>query len=309
MKKVCFLILIIGVFLEADPSPFKAGDLDSDHPYGLTKDETYILKNKNDIKELKKLIQQQELIIKLQNKDIERLKLNVINMKMKLSNISQTLDGMQTIFSEIDDLNLKVTNLTRDSNITKTSIMNLTNNLDVIQVQIDEIKNKIKNNKKLTDNNIATIVALIEKLAHKIDNLQLKRNKVKNSFKNQSKQKLLDQSVQLLKETKFEEALEILEYLKEQQYKLPEVYFYLGEIKYKIGDFNSALIYYKHSMKLAKKSDYFIDDLLYHTAYSFQKLGKIKIAKKTYMKLIYDFPKSILVKYAKIRLKDLEKTK
>jgi TolA-binding protein len=58
-----------------------------------------------------------------------------------------------------------------------------------------------------------------------------------------------------------------------------------------------------------KKTTYFTDDLLYHTGYAFEKLKNYDAAKKSYLKLIHDFPNSPLTKYAKKRVQNLEKTK
>ena len=297
MKKIIFLFGV--VFLQAAPSAFEAGNLDSDNPYGLTKDEKYIYKNKLDIKKLQKTIL-------LQQKEIKNLKLQLVNVKMLLDSVTQKVNGMESVFSDIDNLNIEVAKLKTDSNVTKTTLGSLSTNLDILQARFEQINNEIQHNKQLTDKNIKTLADLIQKLANNLDKLQTK----KTSFKNQDKQSLMDNAINYFKKSEFQKSEEILLYLQKKSYKLNEVDFYLGEIRYKTGDFKNALVYYKKSIKLLKnKQTYFVDDLLYHTAYSFQKLGNIEAAKKSYLKLIKDFPKSSLVKYAKKRLQDLEKTK
>jgi TolA-binding protein len=87
------------------------------------------------------------------------------------------------------------------------------------------------------------------------------------------------------------------------------VLFYLGEINYKNSKFKDAISFYKKSTQYLKKTQYFTDDLLYHTGYAFEKLKNYDAAKKSYLKLIHDFPKSTLAKYAKKRLENLEKIK
>jgi outer membrane protein assembly factor BamD (BamD/ComL family) len=49
-----------------------------------------------------------------------------------------------------------------------------------------------------------------------------------------------------------------------------------------------------------------MDRLLYHTGRSFMKIGKNKLAKMAFTKLIKEYPKSLYVNFAK---KDLEKLK
>jgi len=97
--------------------------------------------------------------------------------------------------------------------------------------------------------------------------------------------------------------------LYEKKYRLSETLFYLGEIKYRTAHYKESLAFYKKSISNTKKTTYFTDDLLYHTGYSFEKLHNKEAAKKSYMKLINDFPNSIFIKYAKSRLKNLEKSK
>ena len=67
MKKL-FILPILASFSLAEPSAFEAGNLDSNTPYGLTKDETYIWQNKQDIKKLKQIIAKQAQQIKEQKK-------------------------------------------------------------------------------------------------------------------------------------------------------------------------------------------------------------------------------------------------
>jgi TolA-binding protein len=288
MKK--FIIFFFIIFLNADPSAFEAGDLDSNNPYGLTKDEQYIWKNKQDIKQLQKLVESQQKIIKAQQKSLSTLKLQFLNYKMKVDTISQQLDGIKTVLPDLDTMNNELASLKQDLNATN--------------VILFKLKDDVDNNKKLNEKNINTIVGLIEKLAKRIDKIQNTKTEV--DFRLWSKSKIFTKAVDYYHKSKLAKAKEMFLYLYNQKYKLGQTAFYLGEINYKFAYYKNALAYYKKSIQNTKDMKiYYMDDLLYHTGYSLEKIGNKEAAKKSYLKLIHDFPKSIFVKFAKKRLKNL----
>jgi hypothetical protein len=67
MKKLLFLLPLL---LFADVDPFNAGNLNSPNPYGLTRDEKAILKNKNEIDKNKNSIKKLEDEIKKIKNDL-----------------------------------------------------------------------------------------------------------------------------------------------------------------------------------------------------------------------------------------------
>ena len=299
MKKLLTLISLVSIGW-SEPSAFLAGDLDSDTPYGLTKDEQYIWKNKQDIKKLTKIINSQQKIIDNQSKELKRLKIQFLNYKLKVDSLVQQVDGIKTVLPLFDNVSLQVENLKKDLNNTNTVLFALKDEVNNLKTNVDE-------NKKINDKNIQTIINLVEKLATNLDKLQ--KNIKKDDFRNLPKSKIFSKAVYNFNHSKLTKAKEMFLYLYEKQYKLSAVTFYLGEIEYKFGYYKNALAYYKKTIKLTNSKTYYMDDLLYHTGYSFEKLGNIEAAKKSYMKLIQDYPKSILVKYAKKRLDNLEKKK
>jgi len=288
MKKIILFFFII--FANAEPSAFQAGDLDSDSPYGLTKDEQYIWHNKQNIKKLQNLVNKQQTIISNQQKELESLKLQFVNYKMKIDNISQQLDGIKTILPSLDNLNNELSTLKQDLNATN--------------VVLFKLKDDVENNRKLNDENINTIIKSIEQLAKRIDQLQKEKKQI--DFRSLPKSKIFTIAVNNFHHSKLSKAQQMFDYLYKNKYKLGQTAFYLGEINYKYAKYKNALAYYKKSIQNTKNTKiYYMDDLLYHTGYSFEKLGNKEAAKKSYLKLIHDFPKSIYVKYANKRLKNL----
>ncbi len=303
MKRVLFS-LISATFLMAEPSAFEAGNLDSPNPYGLTKDEKYILENKKNIQKLQKIIFKQQSIIKQNKKTIDNLKLKIVNFKLKFDSLSQKLDGINTVLNSVDGMNQKVVNLKTELNSTNAILFNLKDNFNQLQ-------NIVTNNKKISDSNINTVIGLTEEIAKDVASLKKEISSIKNKddFTQLTKKTIFNKAINYFNSKNYAKAQQMFKYLFKNNYKPATSLFYLGEIEYKLGNYKNALAFYKKSIQKYSKKTKYMAELLYHTGYSFERLSKPNIAKKTYLKLIKDYPKSIFVKYAKKRLNNLEKTK
>jgi TolA-binding protein len=296
MKKIFFLIILVSSAFAI--SAFEAGDLDSPNPYGLTKDEKYIWQNKQDIKHLQQLINAQQKIITSQSKDLKRLKLQFLNYKMKVDSLSQKVDGISSMFPSFDSYKQQIQSLKDDLNSTNVILFSLKD-------EINKLKENVDNNKKLNDQNMQVMVGLVESLAKKIDGINKKLSQKPKDFRSLAKSKILTKAINLYKNGKYNEASDMFDYLYKNKYKPATSLFYLGEIAYKQGRYKIALSYYKKSITLYPKPTKFTPILLYHTGYSFERLNKYAIAKKSYQKIIKDFPKSAFAKYAQKRLQKL----
>jgi TolA-binding protein len=300
MKKF-YILLALVVALNADVSAFKAGNLDSDNPYGLTRDEKYILKNKKNIETLQKIVILQNKVIKVQESNINTLKKALIENKQKIDNLEQAVNGISTIVPSFDEFSAKIKKLRLDLNNTQSNLLSL-------KTSLSELKKVVSKNRSLEKNDTLMILTLIENMAKKIDSIKSK-NKISLDLSKIKSNKLFKLALKDYQSKKFSDAYNEFYILYSRKYKIAEVLFYLGEIEYKNAKFKKALSFYKKSIEYLKNPKYFTDDLLYHAGYSFEQLKNYDAAKKSYLKLIYDFPKSILVKYAKKRLKNLEKEK
>ncbi|NPA55852.1 MAG: tetratricopeptide repeat protein [Epsilonproteobacteria bacterium] len=292
MKKILFTIVTTSI-LSAEPSAFMAGDLNSPNPYGLTKDEQFIYQNKQNIQKLYSYLQQQ-------HKEIEQLKLQLVNYKMSNDEIKQKLQGINSVLPSFDDIATQLATLKADLNNTNVALF-------ALKDEVAKLKTTVDKNKKVTDKSIQTIIALVEKLAQNIDKMQHTPTKHPKTtdFKSWKYPKVFNAALQHLKQGHFQKAAQMFSYLYAHNYKPATSLFYLGEIEYKQGNFKTALSFYKKSISLYPKASY-TPELLYHAGYSFEKLGHKQSAKKSYLKIIKDFPKSMFVKYAKKRLKNLK---
>ena len=108
MKKLFFLLPII---LLADIDPFKAGDLNSPSPYGLTPQEKAILLNKKNIQKNIDLINE---LKKNLNDFKSKLVQKFVEYDQSISDLSNKLSSFDTILSEIDATKISLDKLKKE---------------------------------------------------------------------------------------------------------------------------------------------------------------------------------------------------
>jgi TolA-binding protein len=281
MKKLLFFIPFL---LFADVDPFKAGNLNSPNPYGLTPDEKAILKNKNEIIKNKKNIKN------LQNK-IQEIK-NILASKLVMydeiiNDLKDKTSSINTIIDEINNLNRKVKNL-------ENNLSSLESNLTSLNTKYDKLKKSINEIVKIQNENFKYLADSIQDILNQI------------KMQNINPKRVFKKAKKLFFSDKLDEAKKLFLLSLNHHYMPATSSFYLGEIAYKRKNYKEALAYYKKSISLYPKKTSFTDKLLYHTGISFEKLGMKKEAILTFQKLINDFGNS---KYANLAKKELEKIK
>jgi TolA-binding protein len=325
MKKI-LLVSILFSFVWAEPSAFDAGNLDSNNPYGLTKDEQHIFKNRKNIEKIFKLLNRQKKEIENQKTLINKLKLKNLNLNLEVESVSQKINGIETILSSVSDLRVDLNNLKQKVVFVDSFMKGLSADIDFLKKDLKSLKVVVDDNKKANVQNYKIIFGLVEKLALNLDKLSKKVDVVsgkvdivsekvqdiekKNAdFRNLPKNIIFNKALSSFKTGDYGKSQKMFNYLYQIRYKPATSLFYLGEIEYKMGHYKSALSFYKNSIKNYSKPTSFSAELLYHTGYSLEKIGNLVAAKKSYLKIINDFPDSIFVKYAKKRVENLEKTK
>lgn len=115
-----------------------------------------------------------------------------------------------------------------------------------------------------------------------------------------------DAAIKDFKANKIEDSKTKFEELAKANYtKKAGVDYYLGEIAYKNSDYKSAIEHYQKSVEADDKSS-FVPMILYHTAYSLEKLNDKASAKKILQNLIANYPDNYLVPSAKKKLAELK---
>lgn len=279
-KKVILLSILIGLsYLNAEElSAFKAGDINSPTPYGLSDSEKVVLKNKQQMNEL--------------TNQINILKAKMLTTDEQIDGIRSVLDGTNEL---TNNLNNKLKKLDKN---------------DANETQIEQIYVYMNERKKQDDENNDKIKKVIEELSSLIDSINSNyvpksqylalEKRVKNletntkyssSLDKLSGKVLLDNGEKFYNENNLDEAKKYFEKSSQKNYKRAFSNFMLGEISYKQKDWENAIAYYKISVKTYDKASY-MPKLLYHTAISFDKIGKQSDANGFYKALKANYPNS-----------------
>lgn len=328
MNKFFIVILLSTLSYANEVSVFGAGNLDSANPYGLTKSEQRILKNKNELGSIDSKVK---------------------TVKSNMDSISERIDGLESIYEgDSQKLNSVVLTLTKLLNDFESN-QNLT---DKNSEDVKELKNSIEQlnilQKNISDENIKNLNNLklaIKELTNKINNVDsnyisekdFKKNmdqfvtlkefealkkslNIKSSKKTQpeisvksdnsekissteDKSSVLEEAKKLFKIDYFTKAIPMFEGLITANYKPAESNYYLGEIWYYRKEYDKAISYFKKSAMLYDKAEW-MPKLLLHSAISFEKTGDFKNAASFYETLMTVYPES---KEAKSADKNLSK--
>jgi len=262
--KKLFFFLPLLLFAEVNPFNVK---ITPNNINALTPQEVEILKNKEKIKKL----QQEVSVLK---KQIEDLNIKIVKYDETISNLNEKLQGFNTLLAEINNLQNEIKKLKKENNETKEALKEILKIQEINSRNIETLKDSLK-----------VIIS------------ELKQREI-------TPKEAMYQAKKYFYSGKLDKAKELFLYTLSKNYLPATSAFYLGEIAFKNGQYDLALGYYKKSVEYFSGKTSYMPKLLYHTAISFEKLGKNEAAKLTLQKLINDFPDS---KYAKLAKKELEK--
>jgi len=271
-------LLLPVVALTNEPSAFSAGDINSPNPYGLTSSEKKILQSNQKVSEV----------------------------KAELGSVSEQLEGMRSV---IDGYNNKVARM--DEKMRTLEAENL------------KLREYLEDNRKIQADNQEKVKAVLGELGSLIDSINKNyvpkekfeqlANEVRGKAKTgqnttpseASKTKavtpkelatkdsatLHKEADELYEKKSYAEAKVLYSELLNRNYKPAKVNFSLGEISFNQKSYTSAIEHYKTSISMFDKAAY-TPTLLYHTASSFEKLGKTKEAQNFYKALKDGYPDS-----------------
>ncbi|WP_456480627.1 tetratricopeptide repeat protein [Nautilia sp.] len=297
MKKLFFLLPVI---IFADVNPFKAGDLNTPNPYGLTPQEKTILQNKKNINKNSKEISELKKSLKKFESSIAQ---KFVLYDQSISELENKLSSFDTILSEIDSAKIAIDSIkkelkNKEKNLTDITekIKTLEEKISALEAQNDSIKQTIEEITKVQNENFQNLSSSIQDILNQLKQL--------NSVSHISPKEAFDEAKKNFFDGKLEKARELFLYSLQKGHMPATSSYYLGEIAFKKRRYKEALAYYKKSITLYPKKTSFTARLLYHTGVSFKKLNQKNRAKLTFKKIISDFPGS---KYALLAKKELEK--
>ena len=314
-KFLIFIALLASNTWAAEVSVFGAGDLNSPNPYGLTKTEKHILKNKKELGSIDTKVKSVKTTVETINERIDGLesiyegdsqklnssvhKLNQLLQDFEL-NQNQTNENKDEI-AQLKEVSKQI--LTMQEEITKENKQNLSNlkkALAKLTKTINSI-NKSYLSEKDFKNNMKQFItraefdALKKSLGAKSSKGAKAKTKAKKDINKKltgnDKKAMLAEGKRLFKKDYFTKAIPIFEELLAQNYKPAESNFYLGEMWYYRKSYDKAIAYFKQSALLYDKASW-MPKLLLHSAISFEKTGDLQNAANFYDTLVNLYPES-----------------
>lgn len=278
-------LLLPVVVLSSEPSAFSAGDINNPNPYGLTSSEKKIHQN---------------------NQKVANLNESVGTVKAELGTVTEQIEGLRSV---LDGYNTKIAKMDE--------------RMRQLEEENAKLKEYVEESRKLQVENQEKVKVVLGELGSLIDSINKNyvhkdkfdqlANEVKGKSKttasepnkNETKVKvsttkeiatkdsatLLKEADDLFNKKAFAESKIHFEELLNRNYKPANANFHLGEIAYNQKSYTAAIEYYKTSISLFDKASY-TPTLLYHTASSFEKLGKTKEAQSFYKALKESYPTS-----------------
>lgn len=278
-------LLLPVVALANEPSAFSAGDMNAPNPYGLTSSEKKILQSSQKVTEVKaelgsvsEQLEGMRSVIDGYNNKIARMDERIRQLTDENAKLREYVEESRKIQTENQD---KVKVVLGEMGTLIDSI----NKNAVTKEKFDQLANEVRGKGKAAT--VATEPSKVEaqKNDPKVKTLTPKEFAAKDSAT------LLQEADDLFNKKSYPQAKAIYTELLNRNYKPSKVNYNLGEISYNDKAYTSAIEHYKTSISLFDKAPY-TPTLLYHTASSFEKLGKTKEAQSFYKALKDGYPDS-----------------
>ncbi|WP_424565605.1 tetratricopeptide repeat protein [Sulfurimonas sp.] len=288
--------------LNAEPSAFGAGDLETSKPYGLTSSEKVILQNKKNLK---------KVVVKSNNQANE------------VDSLRERIDGLQTI----------IEGLSRKSQENKFKLKSLDKKNSDELINVNEYEKRLSEVSQKNAQDIQKIQKTVSEISivlNKIDTNYVSKDKFNvlvndfNKFKelvakelrskSTSKKSKLDklsnaeieeQAKKLYDKKYYTKSMQYYTHLIDKNYRPARSHYMVGEMKYYRKNYSDAIAYFKKSAALYSKASY-MPLLMLHTAISMQKTGDNKNAKSFFKGIISKYPNSEHALTAKSKLSKMK---
>ena len=306
--KLIILCIFNLTLFAGEISVFDAGDLEAVNPYGLTKSEKVILRNKNKLTKFDRKIDDTRSSIELLGERVDGIESILDGESRKLNSTTNKLSKLVPKYDAteklLDDVSKIQKQNTKEINLLKEDVDVLKDEINTLRIELNKSKNNLNSLIKQISKDYATkkqfdeLVAFINKQFSKVSRVSKKTKKKKF---NKPGKELLIEAKKLFKKDYFTKAIPIFEHLVEKKYRPAESNFYLGEIWFHRKKYKDAIYYFKTSMVLYDKAKY-IPKLLLHSAISFEKTKDLENASNFYGTLIDVYPDTIEAKEAQKKL-------
>jgi len=322
MKKSAYLAILAAIFLFGEePSAYKAGDLSSPNPYGLTSSEKKIVEQNKNIQNIStKLFDTAQSQAELRN-EIDGIKSIIVGHSEKIRQFEQKIENdansslaVQNLEKKFDD-NLKLQNENYDKIMsTLSALASLMDDTRETYISKEQLKAILGKSYKEVETSAKKSAVTPDKNSG-LKTIEGKPATTEQTAKETQKEQILSLNAgdifkkgqQEFRDNKLQEAKTTLEELKAKDptYKKAVTEYYLGEIAYKNSAYKDALIHYQASVEADEKASY-VPIILFRTGISLEKTGDKASAKKILNSLIKNYPDHYLAAPAKKRLAEIK---
>lgn len=282
MRQALLLVALLGATLSyAEVSAFKAGNINSSSPYGLTPNEK-LLKDK-----------------------LDELNGNFLQVNSALDSTNERVEGLQSTFeginSQYNESNEKIARFEQQLATMEEDLKKANSSLRAMRNENKQIKQALSELTQLISASIGKDIMEQNATApsFKDSNTTAVAKKDEPAWKKKESIEILNTALkEFEKKESLESAKEKFEFLITRRYKPARANFYLGEIEYKQQNYSGAIVLYQKSVALYSKDTDYMAKLLYHTAISFDKVGDTARANGFYQALKAQYPQSAEAKAA-----------
>ncbi len=315
MKKTLIALLSSVIFLfGAEPSAFKAGDLDNPNPYGLTSAEKKILEQNQNIQNINRNLFDTSQTQNELKSELEGIRSIVIGHSEKIKNFEYQLKGEDS--SSLVNLNKR---FEENLKLQNENYDRITQTLSQIAALLDDTRENYVSKKQLKMILGKQYKELDQKKQPKKQNIEDENKStpnedlaLSNTEKTETpKSKTIEEKFKsaqtFFRDEKLKESKEMFTEIEQddKNYKKGLRYYYQGEIEYKSGEYKAALEMYQKSIEADEKATY-IPTILYHTGLSLEKTGDKNGAKKVLSSFVSNYPKHTLTPSVKKKLAELK---
>ncbi len=226
------------------------------------------------------------------NKQIKSNKTAIYRLKQETARLREEIEGLRSI---IEGLNRQIMQLKRQKSSDNSAAINEMASL------LDKINQNYVSKSELKRAIDASTTLSTTKISSKKTATQKTTKTATKGLEGASSSALYSKGVRLVNKKRYLEAKKRFDILAKRGYKKASTHFYLGEIAYRTGHYDTAVEEYKHSAELNENAAY-MDKLLLHTGLSLEKSGDKDQAKRFFQAIIDGYPQTTSAKVAKKHL-------
>lgn len=288
MHRLLLLPLLLSASLQAEPSAFGAGNLDSSEPYGLTTVEKKIVENQKTLRSAKHQSRENSAQLGSLRERIDGLQTVMEGLAQKAQANKLSIGVLEAEAANAQDRDARIEALSNALQTQNENMTALKSALDAMALHVDTINSEYVSK---TEYN-----GLVDEFNAFKKELQVSLKKkaapaVSDAIETMSSPELAKEAKRYYDRLYFKNAIPMYEELIRRGYKPAYANFMLGEMWHYRKQWAKALAYFKESHKVYDKASY-MPTLLLHSAECMKETGETQLAEKFLRSLIANYPQA-----------------